>query len=555
MFAEAGDQALPVGAPAVVPLAAWFYPQEGGALHVRRSPGRAVFTWKDLAASFLSEVDVEGWPSTTTMQVTLDSSGAVTMSYGEVGVVSRRGGRAVREGGVRGLFPNGVPDVPSTAEIEVPSDRAVPDLVPDEGFVQDYGAGYGAEATRRLLPFLWLSLTATGLVIAGVPLALRLSVTRPLDRLLDGVRRVRDGDLTARVHVEARDEVGRLADGFNAMTASLREANDALRAHAHELEDRVVDRTAALASANTELARKNDELERTLDELSRAQARLVLQEKQASLGRLTSGIAHELKNPLNFVNNFAGLSREMVGELWDEVDAALGRPATDADGDLVPILDDLAENAERIEEHGRRADEIVRAMMDHARGSGSAVAPVEVGPLVGRAAREAREEWEAERGTFGGRFEVDPADVGEVEGDAGALARAVAAVVTNALDSVAERASADGVAPGPLGVVVRAERRGDAVAVVVEDDGTGLSEGAAERAFEPFYTTRPTGTGRPGLGLSLTHDVVVGHGGAIDLADGVRGGTRVEVTLPAHPPAETSGVVAEGEAPTDGSGV
>jgi signal transduction histidine kinase len=276
-----------------------------------------------------------------------------------------------------------------------------------------------------------------------------------------------------------------------------------------------------------EAARRAAELERALADLRATQGRLVQQEKLAGLGRLTAGVAHEIKNPLNFVNNFAALSVE----LSDELHGVLG-PA--ADGEVAELLGALRQNAEKIREHGERADAIVRAMMQHARGDADPTRRVGVNALVEEhvqlalgARRNGAPGVEVVR-------EFDPA-AGEVEAAPQELGRVMVNLVQNALDAVAERAALHAVGDGRYAprVSVRTERAGVLVRIVVADNGVGLPAGSEGLLFEPFYTTKPTGRGNVGLGLSLSRDVVVAHGGEIGAAPADGGGAVFTVTLPA----------------------
>jgi signal transduction histidine kinase len=287
------------------------------------------------------------------------------------------------------------------------------------------------------------------------------------------------------------------------------------------------ERQAALTQQAEALREANGELARALDELTRTQARLVQSEKLASLGALTAGIAHEIKNPLNFVNNFAGLNAELVGDLR----AVLAPRPGALDDEVRPLLDDLETNANRIEEHGRRADAIVRAMLAHARGGAGERQRVDLNALVEEYARLAHHEARARDGALAvrPRTALDPA-AGAVEAAPDALGRLVANLVGNALDAVEERAARGEPGYEPA-VVVSTHRRGGGVELRVEDNGVGIPEPVRDRVFEPFFTTKPAGRGA-GLGLSLAHDIAVAHGGTLAVeSEGGRGATFV-VTLP-----------------------
>jgi signal transduction histidine kinase len=242
----------------------------------------------------------------------------------------------------------------------------------------------------------------------------------------------------------------------------------------------------------------------------------------ASLGRLTAGIAHEIKNPLNFVNNFAGLSQELVAELEAEADPAVRQA----------LLADLKANAAKIEEHGRRADAIVRAMMDHARGGSGERRSVALNGLVEEYARHAYHALRARHPAFAVTLDLDLAeDAGEVEVVPQDIGRVLLNLLGNAFDAVRARAAeAEGTYAPAVRVVTR--RTDEGVEVRVEDNGCGMPAEVQARAFEPFFTTKPTGTGT-GLGLSMSYDVVTqGHGGTLTVESEPGVGSTFAMTLP-----------------------
>ncbi|MEM6326274.1 MAG: ATP-binding protein, partial [Bacteroidota bacterium] len=242
---------------------------------------------------------------------------------------------------------------------------------------------------------------------------------------------------------------------------------------------------------------------------------LVQQEKLASLGALTAGIAHEIKNPLNFVTNFAGLSRELVDELAEE---------TDPD-EREAILDDLQENARKIEEHGRRADAIVRGMMEHARSRPGDRRTVDLNRLVREYADLAWHGFHARHPEARVDLSLDLApEAGEVEVASAEIGRVLINLLDNAFDAVTE-------ADAPT-VSVSTTRDSTGVAIHVRDTGTGMTEAVRSRVFEPFFTTKATGEGT-GLGLSLSHDIAVAHHGTLTVESAEGQGTTFTLRLPA----------------------
>ena len=305
---------------------------------------------------------------------------------------------------------------------------------------------------------------------------------------------------------EAKDVLVRFATAFDLAYRRFEDLQQAERDHEALLEEKAL-------------------TERALDELRATQAQLVQKEKMASLGQLTAGIAHEIKNPLNFVNNFAALSRELLDELADVVGEA----------ERDEILGDLRQNAEKIEEHGRRADGIVKSMMAHARSRSGPHRPVALNPLVEEHVGHALHAMRVRHPEFDLSLEVRLADdVGEVVMEPQEIGRVLVNLVDNALDAARQRAEAElnGYAPS---VTVSTRATGTGVEVRVEDNGTGMPEAVRAKVFEPFFTTKPTGQGT-GLGLSLSHDIVAqGHGGALTVESEEGRGTVFALTLPTEP--------------------
>ncbi|MDT0631989.1 ATP-binding protein [Rubrivirga sp. S365] len=315
------------------------------------------------------------------------------------------------------------------------------------------------------------------------------------------------------------------------------------------LRDRLERRSQLLETRGAELEAQQAELESSLGRLSRAQTQLVQQEKMASLGQLTAGVAHELKNPLNFVNNFAQLSAELLDDFEDELREDDGRSVAEALGASGDLLDDLRANAAKIREHGRRADGIIRSMLAHSRATPGPHRPAPLNGLLEEYVGLAYHGMRAEHTGFNVEIEksLDPA-VGDVEMVPEEMGRVFLNLLDNALQATRERA-ADGepdYAPR-LSVATRPLPRGGAE-VRVSDNGRGIPDDVLDRIFEPFFTTKPTGEGT-GLGLSLTYEIVVhGHGGTLDVETAEGEGTTFVVSLPGEDPAATGGAAASGAA-------
>ncbi len=279
---------------------------------------------------------------------------------------------------------------------------------------------------------------------------------------------------------------------------------------------------AAIALDNAAAYRK---LGNTVEELKTTQAQLVQSEKLASLGQLTAGIAHEIKNPLNFINNFAELNEELADEVVEVLEAGDTEEAR-------AILDDLKVNAAQIAKHGKRADGIVRAMMQHARSSGGERETVDVNPFVEEYLNLAYHGQRARVPGFNADLVTDFAeDVGTAQMMPQEMGRVLINLLGNAFDAVYEYAASQNGQYAPK-VTVATRRVGEAVEIRVADNGPGIPEDVKARIFEPFFTTKPTGSGT-GLGLSLSHDIVTqGHGGMLAVESVPGEGAAFVVTVP-----------------------
>ena len=308
------------------------------------------------------------------------------------------------------------------------------------------------------------------------------------------------------------------------------------------LRDRLQQRGRQLEARSGELESQRAELRQSLGRLEKAQAQLVQQEKMASLGQLTAGVAHELKNPLNFVNNFAQLSVELLDDLEDELREDDARPVGAALADSADLLGDLRANAAKIREHGRRADGIIRSMLAHSRSTPGPSRPAPVNSLLKEYVGLAYHGMRAEHSGFNVdlQTDLDPA-VGEVEMVPEEMGRVFLNLLDNALQALRQRAASAGDGYEPTLTVTSRPWGEGGVRVQIADNGTGIPEEARERVFEPFFTTKPTGEGT-GLGLSLTYEIVVhGHGGRLDVESAVGDGTSFIIFLPDAPPEAPAG--------------
>jgi signal transduction histidine kinase len=254
-------------------------------------------------------------------------------------------------------------------------------------------------------------------------------------------------------------------------------------------------------------------------------------EKLASLGQLTAGIAHEIKNPLNFVNNFSGLSAELIGELQETLSGLSGQPEMLAE--IKDLTDTLRGNLEKVVQHGRRADGIVKSMLMHSGESSGQYQPTDINALVEESLNRAYYNARAEQRGFAIKLEksFDPA-AGEADLYPREITRALLNLISNGFYAATKRnAEAKGADHEPtLGAATR--NLGDRVEIRIRDNGTGIPADVKEKMFNPFFTTKPTGEGT-GLGLSICHDIIVKqHGGSIEVDTAPGEFAEIRVILP-----------------------
>ncbi|MEN2284343.1 ATP-binding protein [Algoriphagus sp. SE2] len=265
-----------------------------------------------------------------------------------------------------------------------------------------------------------------------------------------------------------------------------------------------------------EVKLRTAELSQSLENLKSTQAQLIHSEKMASLGELTAGIAHEIQNPLNFVNNFSEVNRELIDELDEEIEK----------GDLEEIkiiAADIRSNEQKINLHGKRADAIVKGMLEHSRANKGEKAPTDLNALVDEFVRLSYHGLRAKDKDFNADFklELDP-DLPKVNVVASDIGRVILNLVNNAFYAVNEKTKSDS-APEGYEPMIKVSSKytplpggagGGSIELSVQDNGGGIPEQVRDKIFQPFFTTKPTGSGT-GLGLSLSYDIVKAHGGEL----------------------------------------
>ncbi|MCC3155209.1 ATP-binding protein [Hymenobacter sp. BT770] len=281
----------------------------------------------------------------------------------------------------------------------------------------------------------------------------------------------------------------------------------------------------AITRQKHDLQSQRDQLDMSLTELRATQAQLIQKEKMASLGELTAGIAHEIQNPLNFVNNFSEVSAELVAELQ----AALAVSDT---AEAAELAGDVAQNLGKITEHGKRAAAIVKGMLEHSRASTGERAPTDLNALADEYLRLAYQGLRAKDKTFNATLTTDFAPDLPLADVVGAdVGRVLLNLFSNAFYAVRQRQQMGESDYVPT-VHVLTKQLGQQVEIRVKDNGTGMSEAVQGKIFQPFFTTKPTGEGT-GLGLSLSHDIIAqGHGGTLSVESQQGEGTTFSVALP-----------------------
>jgi len=273
-----------------------------------------------------------------------------------------------------------------------------------------------------------------------------------------------------------------------------------------------------------EVARQTEELRTSLETLKGTQAQLIQSEKMASLGELTAGIAHEIQNPLNFVNNFSEVNSELISELVDEVDRGNNE-------EVKAIAKDIQQNLEKINHHGKRADAIVKGMLQHSRSSNFSKEPTDINKLADEYLRLAYHGLRAKDKSFNATLKTDfDESIGNINIIPQDIGRVILNLITNAFYVVNEK-SKQNIAGYEPTVSVSTKKVKGKVEIKVADNGNGIPQKVLDKIFQPFFTTKPTGQGT-GLGLSLSYDIVKAHGGEIKVATKENEGTEFIIQLP-----------------------
>lgn len=276
--------------------------------------------------------------------------------------------------------------------------------------------------------------------------------------------------------------------------------------------------------ANRLLQQQKEKIESTLTELKATQAQLIQSEKMASLGELTAGIAHEIQNPLNFVNNFSEVSQELLDEMKDEIEKGNYE-------EVEAITNDVKQNLEKILFHGKRADGIVKGMLQHSRTSSGVKEPTELHELTDEYLRLAYHGLRAKDKSFNATMKTDfDESIGTINIVPQDIGRVMINLITNAFYAVSEKKKQQSNEYEPT-VSVSTIKVDDKVVISVKDNGIGIPPKILDKIFQPFFTTKPTGLGT-GLGLSMSYDIVKAHGGELKVETKEGEGSEFIIVLP-----------------------
>ncbi len=300
-------------------------------------------------------------------------------------------------------------------------------------------------------------------------------------------------------------------------TLAEEERNKFISAQKEKLEVIVAERTA-------EITKQKDELMHAFTELKNTQSRLIQSEKMASLGELTAGIAHEIQNPLNFVNNFSEVNKELLAEMEEEIENGNFE-------EVKALAKDIIGNEDKIMLHGKRADNIVKGMLQHSRSSTGEKEPTDINALADEYLRLAYHGLRAKDKSFNATLQTDfDASLKTVALVPQDMGRVILNLLTNAFYAVQKKTTEqiEGFEPT---VGISTKKKKNTITITVTDNGNGMPEAVKEKIFQPFFSTKPTGEGT-GLGLSMSYDIVKAHGGEIEVSSKENTGTTFIIELP-----------------------
>lgn len=279
-----------------------------------------------------------------------------------------------------------------------------------------------------------------------------------------------------------------------------------------------------LQNQKAQIDAQNEQLEKANTDLKATQAQLIQSEKMASLGELTAGIAHEIQNPLNFINNFSEINQELIDEVLENL-AQVTNPETQQN------LREIKDNSAKIMQHGSRVDAIVKGMLQHSRKSTGQKDATDINALCDEFLRLSYHGLRAKDKSFKANYKTDfDPSLPKINVVPQEIGRVILNLINNAFYTVNEKGKED--IPGYMPIVMVATKKEDKKVIIsIQDNGKGIPEKLKGKVFQPFFTTKPTGQGT-GLGLSLSYDIVKMHGGEIQVKSKEEEGTEIRIVLP-----------------------
>ncbi|MCF8259459.1 MAG: HAMP domain-containing protein [Melioribacteraceae bacterium] len=350
---------------------------------------------------------------------------------------------------------------------------------------------YAAVSEMQLELIYWVIFGLGIAIITGLVFSRQLS--KPITVLSEKAEIISGGNFDVTNDYKAKDEIGFLGNTLVSMAQSLKanfakieQQNKELEDYSHNLEDMVDERTKQLKDA---------------------QEKLIVQEKLASLGSLTAGIAHEIQNPLNFINNFGKLSVNLAAELKEEVERSKDKMDAEDYEVLDEIIEDLRTNTSKISEHGKRAERIVTGMLEHSRGDQGEFQDSDINSMLAESFNLAYHGTKSKKEDFEAKY-VENFDktLKKVYVNPQTLNRVFLNVINNGIYATIEKSKLNLPDYMPE-IAISTKKTKEEVEITIRDNGTGMPESVKKKIFEPFFTTKPTGEGT-GLGLSLSHDII-----------------------------------------------
>ncbi len=401
---------------------------------------------------------------------------------------------------------------------------------------------------------LWLSIWFFGCIGGAIATVVGIwianSIVARVQRLTNATQQLARGDFPNTIIIDGDDEIGVLARGFNFMSSQVLKRDRQIRAQVEELENILQELQSTqnqlieqekeysqlleikVKQRTQELVSKNAQLKSTLKQLKAAQKQMIAQEKLASLGGLTAGIAHEIRNPLNFINNFAQLAVDLTREVLEEIENHKDVLDEETFSDLTEIIQDLETNVTKIEHHGHRAEKIVSSMLLHSRGGPGNWQPVNLNDLLAESINLAYHGMRAKDILFNATIETYyDYKIPELTLIPQDINRVFLNIINNACYAVNLKKKEEIGNFSPL-IRVTSKNLAETVEVKIWDNGVGIPPEEIERIFEHFYTTKPTGEGT-GLGLSLSYEIIVErHLGKIDVRSELGEYTEFTIAFP-----------------------